>query len=55
MLTAKLEFRNYGPNGDITDRKTRLCVHGYKHLAGVAYNETSGQQHSPVFCHGCTL
>lgn len=42
MLTSKLDFRNkYGPNGDITDRKTRLCVHGYKQVEGIDYNETT--------------
>lgn len=41
-LTSKLDFCNkYGPNGEITDRKTRLCVHGFKQVEGIDYHETT--------------
>lgn len=42
VLTSKLDFRNkYGPSGDITERKTRLCVHGFKQVQGIDYTETT--------------
>jgi hypothetical protein len=33
VLTSKLDFRNkLGRNGEIADRKTRLCAHGLRRL-----------------------
>lgn len=42
ILTSKLHFANkYGPDGAITDRKTRLCAHGYKQVEGLDFTETT--------------
>jgi hypothetical protein len=42
VLTSKLDFRNkLGPNGDIVDRKTRLCAHGFKQVEGMGFTETT--------------
>lgn len=40
VIDSKLDFRNkYGPNGDIVERKTRLCARGDQQQAGFDYGE----------------
>lgn len=40
IIDSKLDFRNkYGPNGDIVDRKTRLCARGDQQQADFDYGE----------------
>jgi hypothetical protein len=42
VLTTRLDFRNkLGANGEIADRKTRLCAHGFKQVEGMDCTETT--------------